>query len=127
MDDAEPRRRFEAMWTAHHPAVVAYARRRAPAATADEIAAEVFAVPDRADLVGADAGPLRAAFARLSDRHREVLALVAWEGLEPREVAVVLGVPAAVASARIHRARTRLRRALAEAEGTVALGAREGR
>lgn len=175
MDDDEARRRFEAMWTAHHPAVVAYARRRAPQATADEVASEAFAVawrrlrdvpadplpwllgvarrvlanrrrgerralalagrigafpavaaPDPADLVGSDHG-LREAFAALSDRDREVLALVAWEGLEAREVAVVLGVPAAMASARIHRARARLRRGLDEAQSAVSVSTGEGR
>jgi DNA-directed RNA polymerase specialized sigma24 family protein len=87
--DEDPRGRFERMWTLHHARVFAYACR---------------AAPDPADLVGDDRG-LREAFAGLSSRDREVLALVAWEGLGVREPGVVLGVPTAMASARIHRDR----------------------
>lgn len=161
MDDDEARRRFRAMWEAHHGAVLAYTRRRAPRELADEVASEAFAVawrrmgdvpdepqpwllgvarrvlanrrrgerrlgalrarlgmervataPDPADLVGDD-DALRRAFAGLSAADREVLALVAWEGLAAGEVATVLRIPARMASARIHRARTRLRAALA--------------
>ncbi|MGD9696640.1 MAG: RNA polymerase sigma factor [Thermoleophilia bacterium] len=71
--------------------------------------------PDPADLVGSDEA-LRAGFAALSDADREILALVAWEGLRPGEAAAVLGIPAPLASARLHRARARLRRALAAAD-----------
>ncbi|MBS43919.1 MAG: RNA polymerase [Nocardioides sp.] len=42
----------------------------------------------------------------------EVLRLWAWEGLEAREVAVVLDVSANAAGVRLHRARGRLREAL---------------
>lgn len=45
---------------------------------------------------------------------REVLHLWAWERLEPREIATVLGVSANAASLRLHRARTRLRTLLVE-------------
>jgi RNA polymerase sigma-70 factor, ECF subfamily len=38
-------------------------------------------------------GALAAAFAALSERDREVLRLVAWEGLSLREASVVLGSP----------------------------------
>jgi RNA polymerase sigma-70 factor (ECF subfamily) len=166
-DGDEARVRFEAMWRAHHPAVVAYLRRRAPGEVADELAAEAFAVawrrlgavpgearpwligtarrllanrrrgerraaalarrllaqapvvaPDPADLVGGDRG-LQDAFAALPARDREVIALVAWDGLTPREVAAVLGIPAPMASSRIHRARARLRRALEATPATA--------
>lgn len=50
-----------------------------------------------------------AAMKRLSARDEEVLQLHLWEGLEPREIAEVLGVPAAVVRPRLSRARTRLR------------------
>ena len=50
-----------------------------------------------------------AAMARLSAREEEVLQLHLWEGLESREIAEVLGVPAAVVRPRLSRARARLR------------------
>jgi RNA polymerase sigma factor (sigma-70 family) len=53
-----------------------------------------------------------AAFNRLKLRDREVLALVVWEGLPPREAATVLGVSAASFSVRLHRAKQRLRKEL---------------
>jgi RNA polymerase sigma factor (sigma-70 family) len=53
-------------------------------------------------------GVLRAALASLSDRDQEVLRLVAWDGLTPAEVAVVLGCTPVAARARLHRARGRL-------------------
>ena len=55
-----------------------------------------------------DAG-LAAAFARLSGDDREVLRLVAWEGLAPREAARVLGCSPVAARVRYHRAKSRLR------------------
>ncbi|MFC7532652.1 RNA polymerase sigma factor [Actinoplanes sp. GCM10030250] len=52
---------------------------------------------------------VRAALARLPQPDREVLMLTAWEGLQPREVAEVLGVSSAVVRTRLSRARARLR------------------
>ncbi len=49
-----------------------------------------------------------AAFAALGPRDREVLALVAWDGLKPREAARVMGCTAAAFSLRLYRARRRL-------------------
>lgn len=54
-----------------------------------------------------------AAFAQLSDDDREVLCLVAWEGLDPVAAAVVLGCSTGAFKVRLHRARRRLRRYLA--------------
>jgi RNA polymerase sigma-70 factor (ECF subfamily) len=56
------------------------------------------------------------AFAALGARDREVLALVAWDGLRPREGAEVMGCTAATFSLRLHRARRRLLKEL-EAHG----------
>jgi RNA polymerase sigma-70 factor (ECF subfamily) len=53
-------------------------------------------------------GVLRAALASLSDGDQEVLRLVAWDGLTPAEVAVVLGCTPVAARSRLHRARSRL-------------------
>ncbi|MEV6348112.1 RNA polymerase sigma factor [Actinoplanes sp. NPDC051851] len=52
---------------------------------------------------------VRAALARLGELDREVLTLTVWDGLEPREVATVLGVNAAAVRTRLSRARGRLR------------------
>jgi RNA polymerase sigma-70 factor (ECF subfamily) len=52
-------------------------------------------------------------FSALRPADREVLTLVAWDGLRPKEAAQVLGCSAAVFSVRLHRARRRLKRELA--------------
>lgn len=67
-----------------------------------------YAVPDPADEV-ADAAAVRQVLDGLPELDREVLTLSVWEGLAPREVAVVLGVDATVVRARLARARGRLR------------------
>jgi len=71
------------------------------------------AVPDHAPGV---AERLRYGHAldRLGERDRELVLLHAWEGLEPREIAEVLGVSAVAARSRLSRARARLRALLAE-------------
>jgi len=48
------------------------------------------------------------AFERLGEPEREVLRLVAWEGLDAREAASVLGCSPAAFRVRLHRARRRL-------------------
>jgi RNA polymerase sigma-70 factor, ECF subfamily len=53
-----------------------------------------------------------AAFAGLGDDDRELLALAAWEGLDPGEIATVLGCSRNAARIRLHRARRRLAREL---------------
>jgi RNA polymerase sigma-70 factor (ECF subfamily) len=62
---------------------------------------------------------LARAFAALSERDREVLALVAWEGLALADVARVLGCSVVSCRVRLHRARQRLARLLAEHEPAV--------
>jgi RNA polymerase sigma-70 factor (ECF subfamily) len=52
------------------------------------------------------------AIAALSAREREALLLVAWEGLDPRRAARVVGCTAATFRARLYRARRRLARRL---------------
>jgi RNA polymerase sigma-70 factor (ECF subfamily) len=52
---------------------------------------------------------LRAALAQLSDDDREVVLLAGWEGLEPAQIATVLGIRGVTARSRLHRARRRLR------------------
>jgi RNA polymerase sigma-70 factor (ECF subfamily) len=68
-----------------------------------------------ADLV-ADREAFAEAFAALSPGDREVLALVNWDGLSPKEAATVLGCTPATFYLRLHRARRRLLKEL-EARG----------
>ena len=149
--------RFDSIYRRHRAAVTAYARRRAPAETAEDVVAETFlvcwrrldrvpdeplpwlyavarktlanqrraaarqlrpaAVPASADPVPFERDPvLGTAFARLSERDREVLRLVAWEGLALRDAAAVLGCTAVAGRVRYHRAKKRLAERLEELE-----------
>lgn len=55
---------------------------------------------------------IAAALDDLAEADAELLRLWAWEGLEPAEIAEVLGISAGTARTRMHRARGRLREAL---------------
>jgi len=55
------------------------------------------------------------AFARLAEREREVLRLVAWDGLGTEEAAQVLGCSPGAFRVRLHRARRRLAKQLRRA------------
>jgi RNA polymerase sigma-70 factor (ECF subfamily) len=57
---------------------------------------------------------LQDALGALSDRDREILLLVAWDGLEPARAARALGVRPGAFAVRLHRARRRLAKLLAE-------------
>jgi len=57
-------------------------------------------------------GRLARAFASLNDSDRELLSLVAWEGLSREELAIALGTSRATVRLRLHRARKRLHAAL---------------
>lgn len=59
---------------------------------------------------------VRTALAGLPEADREILVLIAWEGLSPAEAATVLGCSGAAARARLFRARRRFARALDTAE-----------
>jgi RNA polymerase sigma-70 factor (ECF subfamily) len=67
---------------------------------------------------GSAIGP---ALASLSERDREAVLLVAWEGLSAQEAAVVLGCSTRTFSVRIHRARKRLLAALQGQEASTSL------
>jgi RNA polymerase sigma factor (sigma-70 family) len=67
--------------------------------------------PDHAAGIATDL-TVRAALDALPEEDREILQLAAWEDLHPREIAVVLGIPAVTARSRLHRARQRLRRSI---------------
>ena len=64
-------------------------------------------VADHAEQV-VDAALLRSALDRLDERDREVLLLVAWEGLDHAGLATTLGCSPGAARVRLHRARRRL-------------------
>jgi RNA polymerase sigma-70 factor (ECF subfamily) len=71
------------------------------------------------------------AFSQLSDSQREVLRLVAWEGLSGADAAKVLGCSTAAFRVRLHRARSELAKRLGEAgheegEATATTDQREG-
>lgn len=59
-----------------------------------------------------DADRLRTALSGLREIDREILTLIAWDGLTPAEVAHVLGLSANTIRVRLHRARTRLQQEL---------------
>jgi RNA polymerase sigma factor (sigma-70 family) len=88
-------------------------RREVSRAVADESAA----VDERESV--------RAALSRLREEDREILLLVAWEDLKVAEAAEVIGISAPGARARLHRARRRLRRELAQADANGDPGSRK--
>lgn len=69
------------------------------------------AIPDHADAVSA-AVASQHAVAALPEKDREVVFLSVWEGLQPREIAVVLGVTPLSVRTRLTRVRARLREEL---------------
>ena len=77
-------------------------------------------------ILGTEAGPAdpavngaAAAFARLRPDDRELLALVAWEGLDAGEIGQVVGCSRNAARIRIHRARRRFARELDRAGSSL--------
>lgn len=77
----------------------------------------------------ADDGRLGQALEALSADDRELLRLWAWEQLPPREIAAALGISANAASIRLHRAKSRLKKAFTtgkDSPATGQLGVREG-
>ncbi len=59
-------------------------------------------------------GGQRSALTLVPAADRDVLLLVAWEDLTYDEVACALAIPVGTVRSRLHRARTRLRRLLAD-------------
>jgi RNA polymerase sigma-70 factor (ECF subfamily) len=144
---------IEDLYDRHAGDVLAYARRRTDAATAEEIVVDVFLiawkrsadVPENEPVLwlyavarrllanarrasrrrealitalkgmrGADAGagesegPLLEALSALRLADRELLMLSAWEDLDARQIAGVLGCSEQAVHQRLHRARARL-------------------
>lgn len=67
--------------------------------------------PDHA-LAVTESSALSAALGRLTPADREILRLVAWEGLSPGELATAVDCSPGAAKVRLHRARARLRAVL---------------
>jgi len=72
-----------------------------------------LSAPDVADEV-AERTAVLAALAALPAADMELLTLVAWHGLKPAEAARVVGCSTAAYFVRLHRARRRLERAMAD-------------
>jgi RNA polymerase sigma-70 factor, ECF subfamily len=85
---------------------------RRAALTARLQAAETKDAPADPAAALADRDEALAAFATLDGRDREVLRLVAWDGLSAAEAAEVLDVTRFAFAVRLHRARRRLEQAL---------------
>ena len=94
--------------------------RRRPAAqgAARDPGMDWDAVDDRID-AWAERERLRAALAGLPESDRELLLLVAWEGLTHGEAAAALGISQVAARSRLHRARMRAIKALHKQQGGV--------
>jgi RNA polymerase sigma-70 factor (ECF subfamily) len=71
----------------------------------------------RAELSVASDGTLAQAFSALSEQDRELLLLIAWEGLDIAQAAQVLGCSRNALTVRLHRARKRFAAALRIADG----------
>jgi RNA polymerase sigma-70 factor, ECF subfamily len=69
---------------------------------------------DPAELL-ADRSQIAGAFSQLSPAQREVLRLVAWDGLAAKDAATVLGCTPGAFRVRLHRARSELAKQLAQA------------
>jgi RNA polymerase sigma-70 factor (ECF subfamily) len=123
--------RFTGMYDACRQRVWAYVVSRAGRQVADEVVSETFAIAwrrlddvpepalpwrawaegDVADQVTERMGVLRA-LAALGEDDREILVLVAWHDLSPKEAAKVIGCSSAAFRVRLHRARKRLKQAM---------------
>ena len=62
---------------------------------------------------------LAEAVARLGETDRELLRLIAWDGLTAREAALVLGISHVACRGRLHRLRSRLARELDARDGST--------
>jgi RNA polymerase sigma-70 factor (ECF subfamily) len=81
----------------------------------DRLSAGAARVAQPREPQGTD-GAVAAALARLDERDVEVLLLTAWDGLGHADAARVLGIRTGTLTVRLHRARRRFARLLAEAE-----------
>jgi DNA-directed RNA polymerase specialized sigma24 family protein len=107
-DRTSAERRFVTLFDTYHRVVLGYALRRV-----DEPADAAFDVSSERALT------VRQALATLPEKDREVLLLAAWEGLTPRQIAVVTESGSVTVRSRLPRARRRLRAALDDDAGAI--------
>ena len=96
----------------HHRAEMRQYRALARAGVAEAVDGHAELVDGQVD-AAAQRAALAAALVEIAERDREVLLLVAWAQLSCEEAARALGIPAATARSRLHRARRKTRAALA--------------
>jgi RNA polymerase sigma-70 factor (ECF subfamily) len=89
-----------------------WSRLRAPLEALSGEAAPAERAPDAALASAERSSAVRAALAKLSEKHRVVLALREVEGLSYEEIAEATGVPLGTVESRLHRARAALARRL---------------
>ena len=100
-----------------HNVIRAHLRRRTGTAAEAHQTMDWDAVDDRLD-AGARRSELQAALMSLSPGERDLLLLVAWEGLSPAEAGRALGLTPTAARSRLHWARTRAQTSLDSLERT---------
>ena len=94
-----------------------YRRRPQQALVADLGAPDAIDDADPAEIV-TDNALLAEAWRTLAPRDREVLRLVAWEGLSGADLATALGISEGGAAAALSRARSRFDQSLSSVQGT---------
>jgi RNA polymerase sigma factor (sigma-70 family) len=94
--------------------VHSYLRRSPARVLVDDVPAVDWSAVDARLDAGARRRELRVALAALTESERELLLLVAWEGLSPAEAAEALGLTPVAARSRLHRARAHAQGALDE-------------
>jgi RNA polymerase sigma-70 factor (ECF subfamily) len=93
------------------------ANRRRSTRRSDALTAKLQLVPPRASVFDESGDDVAiSTLLALSESDQELLRLVAWEELSPREAAAALGVSVASFRVRLHRARNRFARAMASTE-----------
>jgi DNA-directed RNA polymerase specialized sigma24 family protein len=104
-----PAAEFTALYRANYGRVLRFVARRSPeAGDAEDITADVFRIAwDRA----------RATLADLDERHRSVLVLRYWDGLNAAEIAEHLDLSVSAVWVRLHRARRAFQKGAAHAHG----------
>ncbi|GAA4087828.1 RNA polymerase sigma factor [Nonomuraea soli] len=80
-----------------------------------ELDAELSDLYAAAPEQGVEVAAIGEVFRALGDDDRELLALVAWEGLDREQIAAAMGLSRNAVRIRLHRARKRFARALAAA------------
>lgn len=103
--------------TARNVSLQEHRRRRVADGLVQRLSDEISETIESADDRSRDE-QLHAALRTLGSVEREIIMLTAWDGLAPREIAVVLGISANAVRIRLHRARGNVRKALDQASAT---------